>query len=294
MLKPLIELVIAGALWGFAFTATIWTLEFIDAPALLFYRFTGAALFGLVPLLVFRRQGLWEKIKAEAGVGWKPGIWLFLTLALQTFGLLSTTATKSAFITTLYVVFVPFAAQILGLDRLLFRHLVWVLLALAGLALFQDLQFSNWTLGDSLTLLAALAATMHILSVAKHAPRSRSPYLLNLWQVFWTGMLSLLLFPLGSRWSLMNFDLGTSLGFISLVLGAGLIAFYLQIRAQEKIPPNLASLLFLLESPFSAFFAYWLLSERFSGLQWIGGGVILGSCILAILTERPSKKAKSL
>lgn len=290
MLKPLIELIVAGALWGFAFTATVWSLKAIDVPALLFYRFFGASLIGLIPLFLTAksRHGLWERIRTEGRTAWKPGIWLFLTLALQTFGILTTTATKSAFITTLYVVIVPFAAWFTGQDKMRLRHLIWVAFALAGVALFQDLNLGNWTLGDSLTLLAAGAATMHILSVAKYAPLSKSPYILNLWQMFWTGLFALMLFPLGVRWDLRALDSYGIFGMLSLIFGASIIAFYFQVRAQEKIPPNLASLLFLLESPFSAMFAYYLLHERFSGMQWIGGLVILFSCAAAILTEAPS------
>lgn len=292
MIQPLIELFIAGALWGFSFTATTWALKTLDAPAIMFYRFVGAGLFGLVPLLLWRRKNLWRKIREEGKTAWKPGLWLFLTILFQTFGLISTTATKSAFITTLYVVLTPFLAQLTGQDRLLWRHFLWVALALVGLGLFQNLQFDNWNWGDTLTVIAAIMATMHILSVAKYAPKSKSPYLMTLWQMFWTGFLSLLLFPMADRFDPFALDFNGALGMFVLIFGAGLLAFYFQVRAQEKIPPNLASLLFLLESPFSALFAIWLLHEHLEPLQWVGGGIILASCGLAILTERPSHDAR--
>lgn len=291
MLKPLIELIVAGALWGFAFTATLWTLEGLDVPGLLIYRFLGAAVFGLVPLLLFRRTRatLWRDLREEGRVAWIPGVMLFATLALQTFGLLSTTATKSAFITTLYVIIVPVIAHFTRQDRMRPRHWLWVGLALVGLAMFQDLHWENWTFGDSLTVGAAFAATFHILSLAKLAPRSRSPYVLNLWQLFWTGALAVFLLPLGPRMDLGALDGLGIFGLVSLVFGSGLLAFYLQVRAQEKLPPNLVSLIFLLESPFSALFAFVLLGERFSGLQWAGGLLILASCAAAVISREPVK-----
>lgn len=291
MLKPLIELVLAGALWGFAFTATLWTLEGLDAPALLIYRFLGAAVFGLVPLLVVPRLrvNLWKNIKDEGRVAWIPGFMLFAMLALQTFGMLTTTATKSAFVTTLYVVIVPVISHFTHQDRMRPRHWLWVFLALVGLALFQDLHWENWTIGDSLTVGAALGAALHILSVAKFAPRSKSPYILNLWQLFWAGSLAIFLIPFGPRLNPANLSPLGIFGLLTLIFGSGLLAFYLQIRAQEKIPPNLVSLLFLLESPFSALFAYWLLGERFSGMQWAGGLLILTSCAAAVISRAPTK-----
>lgn len=300
MLKPLIELLLAGALWGFGFPATVWALQALDAPAILFYRFMGAALIGFLPLLIWTQTSrgqktlplgkLWGLVRNEARVAWKPGIWLFLTIAFQTFGLLTTTATKSAFITTLYVVMVPIIASITGQDRMKVLHWLWVFLALLGLALFQDLKIENWSVGDSLTLCAAVAATFHILSIGKYAPQSKSPYLLNLWQMGWTGLFALFLLPIAPRADVMMLDSKGVFGMIALIFGSGLLAFYLQIRAQEKIAPNLASLLFLLESPFSALFAFWLLSERFSDLQWAGGAVILVACAAAIITGTSKKK----
>ncbi|MBX3017768.1 MAG: DMT family transporter [Bdellovibrionaceae bacterium] len=291
MLKPLIELTVAGALWGFAFTATMWTLAGLDAPGILIYRFLGAAFFGLVPLFLFARtrEGLWQKIKDEGRIAWIPGIMLFATLALQTFGLLWTTATKSAFITTMYVIIVPIVSHFTRQDRTRPRHALWVFLALVGLALFQDLHWENWNFGDTLTVGAAFAAMAHILVLAKYAPLSKSPYILNLWQLFWTGALAIFLIPLGPRMDLGALNSLGIFGMVTLIFGSGLLAFYLQIRAQEKLPPNLVSLIFLLESPFSALFAFLLLGERFSGMQWAGGFLILAACAAAVISRESIK-----
>lgn len=291
MLKPLIELIVASSLWGFSFTATLWALKGIDAPALLLYRFVGAALFGLIPLFFIQkyRKTLWVDLKREGKIAWIPGALLFATLALQTFGIMTTTATKSAFITTLYVIIVPIISHFTHQDRMRPRHWLWVFLALVGLAMFQDLQWDNWTIGDSLTVCAALAASLHILSIAKFAPLSKSPYILNLWQLFWAGALAVFLLPLGPRMHLQELDARGVYALVVLIFGAGLLAFYLQVRAQEKLPPNLVSLMCLLESPFSAMFAFILLSERFSNLQWAGGALILVSCAAAIATKESLK-----
>lgn len=291
MLKPLIELIVASSLWGFSFTATLWALKGIDAPALLLYRFVGAALFGLIPLFFIQkyRKTLWVDLKREGKIAWIPGALLFATLALQTFGIMTTTATKSAFITTLYVIIVPIISHFTHQDRMRPRHWLWVFLALVGLAMFQDLQWDNWTIGDSLTVCAALAASLHILSIAKFAPLSKSPYILNLWQLFWAGALAVFLLPLGPRMQLQELDARGVYALVVLIFGAGLLAFYLQVRAQEKLPPNLVSLMCLLESPFSAMFAFILLSERFSNLQWAGGALILVSCAAAIATKESLK-----
>ncbi|MEG1575957.1 MAG: EamA family transporter, partial [Clostridium sp.] len=71
---------------------------------LLAYRFT-VAVIGLV--IVF-----WKKIKTitrnEIKYGSILGVMLFISYYFQTYGLKYTTASKNAFITTLYVIIVPF------------------------------------------------------------------------------------------------------------------------------------------------------------------------------------------
>lgn len=291
-LKPLIELVFAASLWGLAFVAVIWSLVTLDAPAIIFYRFLFSTLAGVVVVFFLRKRWgitpklLWSEFRLSLSSGW----WLFATLALQTFGLITTTASKSAFITVLYVVMVPIITAIQGAEKFLARHLICVFFALIGLAMFQELKFSSWSLGDTLTLFAAFAASMHIIVIGSVAPRSQNKFLLNLGQGFITCVLALFLFPLGARHDLAAVDAKGWLGLLILSIGAGLIAFYLQVKAQEKIQPSLASLLFLLESPFSAFFAYVLLHERFSALQIFGGIVILLACGWAIKTETPKEQ----
>lgn len=294
-LKPLIELIVAASLWGFAFVATVWVLGPLDAPAIIFYRFLISTLVGLIPVFILRKSWginralIWSELK----LSFWPGVWLFATLILQTFGLLTTTASKSAFITVLYVVLVPIITAIQGTDRFLVKHFVCVVLALIGLGLFQELKMDSWSFGDSLTLIAAVAASFHILTIGTAAPRSRNKYLLNLGQGFFTTIFALFFFPLGSRADLTQLDFQGWFGLLILSIGAGLIAFFLQVKAQEKIPPNLASLLFLLESPFSALFAFWLLNERFSGHQLAGGALILVACAWAIKSETPKQSSST-
>ena len=95
--SALMELLLAGVIWGFGFIATIWALPGIGpiwmtsirfAMAIVFLDF-GFRLFGR-PLMYSRRaffQTLW------------PGVFLFALLTFQTWGLKYTSATRSGFIT---------------------------------------------------------------------------------------------------------------------------------------------------------------------------------------------------
>lgn len=133
---PTLELLLAGLLWGYGFVATVFVLEFLDAPAVIFYRFVGAFLLGAVILLALRIPASvwWSEAKRSFWLGSVLG----LTLVLQAWGLVSTTPTKSAFLTTLYVLLVPLFAVWLGWEKFRKSHWFFVVLALVGIVLMVE------------------------------------------------------------------------------------------------------------------------------------------------------------
>lgn len=148
--------------------------------------------------------------------------------------------------------------------------------------------------GDFLTLICSLLAAYHIIIVGKRAPLSQNDFAFNTFQSMWTALPCLLLIPISENfqvfqkgsWNLFALDSLGWIGMISLTLGSSLIAFFLQVRAQRVLSPSTASLLFLLESPVSFFFAFTLLGERLSSLQLFGAFLILLSCALISLPKR--------
>lgn len=293
ILRPLtkqrayLELTLAGALWGFGFIAAVWALRGLNPAALTFYRFFFAFVVGWLILAAMDRKNLF----ADWRLGLVPGFFIWATLILQTWGLLTTTATNSGFITTLYIVIVPLIRSFSHKERLSNLHWIWVGFALAGTGLIVQVQNMNtWRIGDFLTLLCAFGASFHILSVDKRAKKAKSEFGMNVYQSFWAMLLSTTLIFWQPGWDLGNLNLEGWLGLLSLAFASSMLAFYLQVRAQKVVPPSTASLLFLLESPFSALFAFILLQESLNFHQWIGAGLILLACVGV---TRPSKTTKA-
>src|SRR5437868_1926601 len=106
--QAVLELIFAGALWGFGFVATQWALTTWNPQGVLLWRFAGAVVLGEVLHLFFRRgQASSSQWKKDFKRALPAGILLGTFILLQTIGLQYTSATKSGFITTLYVIFVP-------------------------------------------------------------------------------------------------------------------------------------------------------------------------------------------
>lgn len=304
-----IELVVAGALWGFGFIAATWMLQAMGPLMATAWRFVLASAVGaLIVLMVprLRRELTW----AQLSLTFLPGVFLALTLILQTWGLRYTTATKSGFITTLYVLIVPILERIWLKRRLHRFHFIFVVLALIGVGLICDLpgalggkifsttdeavlQANRWNIGDFLTLLCSFCASLQILWFAFIYRRIRSSFVFNLLQTLWAAIPAVILALIFEPWPTLPLVGEPLAGLLLLSFGSTLIAFALQVRAQKKISPSLASLLFLLESPFAALFAVYFLDEHLRTEQWIGAGLILAALVLSTIFGAESSETKT-
>ena len=295
-----LELTFAAAMWGFGFVGVVWALRYLGPFGVTGWRFALAFVVGSVVIAVL--PGLRKQVNLrEFKLAFWPGIFLAGTLVLQTWGLKYTTATKSGFLTTLYVLVVPLLDMFILKRKAPRFHLIYVALALLGVALICDLpqmMFNSftvspvdtgsvavtsvealartrWNIGDWLTLACMLAASLQIFWFGVIQKKITSSFNFNVYQTFWAGLIPL---PL----ALWLEPLPTSLphgepliGILMISFGSTLIAFALQVRAQKVISPSLASLLYLLESPFAAIFAFILLGERFTTQGSLGAALIL-------------------
>ena len=102
---PQFALLLTTVVWGATFPATKAALEQIAPLSFLFLRFFLGMIVVLTVLLLMRRRLVTDVCMLRISL--IATGWLFLGYVLQTVGLRFTTASNSAFITVLYVVFVP-------------------------------------------------------------------------------------------------------------------------------------------------------------------------------------------
>lgn len=283
--QALLELTIAGILWGFGFIGTVWALAFLSPSAIIFYRFAIAFVAGSVFLFLLRNS--LKSLLSDFALSLIPAVFLWATLFFQTWGLEYTTATNSSFITTLYVVFVPLVRALMKQEKFQWKHWFCVAMALLGTAFIVQIhKISQLNWGDLLTFICSWFAVFHILTVDQRALKTTSPFAFNTFQSFWVAFFALLAFPFSSKWSLAGMNSDAWLGLLSLGFGSSMVAFFLQVRSQRKIPPSVVSLLFLIESPVSYFFAFLLLGERMDASQVFGALLILIACVIIVVSKR--------
>ena len=210
--------------------------------------------------------------------GAELGVWSFLGFALQTIGLETTTATRSAFLLYLNVKFVPLLELVNG--KTLPRG-TWLsaFAALSGtllLAADSDTINGSWAPGDSLSVLAALASACFIIRLEPASQKASSPEGLASATALATSVLAFLAF-----WQTGRFDQGivppppeVLVAALYLGLIPSALCSYLQTVAQRTVPPSSAAVVYATDPLWAAFFAYFALHERLGPAGLAGAALI--------------------
>lgn len=283
-------LLAAALIWGSGFVAQRLGSEHLGAFAFTGLRFTLGTLL-LLPLLAFAP---WPSHvdratarRATLRGGLLAGVVMLVAANAQQYGLESTTASNGAFITSLYVVFVPF----LGL---LARHRigwpVWtgVALATAGLVLLGVKEDFTVNAGDAWVLACAVLWAVHVAVVGAYS-RDAEPIRLSLLQLGMTGVVALSL--AGARGELVPAAIDAAKW--SVLYGAVLpvaVAFTLQVIAQRKAPPTHTALILSLESVFGMAAGIVFLAERPTPVQYLGAALMLAGVVVSQVV-RPGRGA---
>ena len=263
-----IGLLIVAIIWGLTFVLVKEALN--DAPP-----FSFAALrFGLATLitLLIVNKNIITSTKNEIIGGILCGFLLFLGYAFQNFGLMNTTATKSAFITSISVLIVPLLLFAMNIQKVKLRIWVAVLLATLGLYLLI-LPGGGINFGDVITFGCAISFALHIIFqdyYLKKEIRLLPFFCIQLAFVTLISFIHAHVFePETIIWStrLINAIIITG-------IFATLIAFFTMIWAQKILNPSETAIIFAMEPVAAAFFAMVFAGEILGLLGWIGGGLV--------------------
>lgn len=279
---PEITLLGVAVIWGWTFVLVKESLYEIDTFSFLFYRFGLASL-----LLLFLFGHRLKRLKPEVWLkGALIGVALFCGYWFQTWGLVYTTATNSAFITGLSVVLVPL------LGACFFK--VWVaktgwwgaILSVLGLGLIVFGKAGGeivLNVGDFLTVLCAISFALHILLISYFTrPENYIPILVT--QIGVVAILSGLGMGIGQGFCWPSSPIVWK-GIVITGLFATALAFWAQNRFQPHSTPAHAAIIFSGEPVFAGLFGYLLLGEYLAGWQWLGAFFILSAILVIQLSK---------
>lgn len=287
---PELCLIAITVLWGGTFLIVKHAMLFSGPFFFVGFRFFVAGL----ALFIFSYRNILNLTFYEFKAGMFIGFAISLGYGLQTVGLQTIPSSTSAFITALYVPFVPIL-QWLILRRLPgFMSWTGIITAFIGLYLLtmpETEQFAlfSFSIGEILTIFSALAIALEIILIS-HFSNNVDSRRVTLIQLFGASFFSFFLM-IPTNESLPSLSPYLIYSAVGLGLMSGLIQFVMN-WAQKSVSPTRATLIYAGEPVWAGIIGR-IAGEKLSFLGLIGGLLILIAVLISELPN-PFKRKKKL
>lgn len=266
-------LVIVTLVWGMTFPLLKSAAQHMSGLEISVARFFVAALC-MAPFVFKLNRAVWRDGALLGGMA-------LISYVSQAYGLQFISSNRSAFLTSLNVLFVPLLAWMLG-GKLSFKVIIGSILACFGIGLMSWDGGSNW-FGDGATLICALSYAAYVLMLARmtqrHTPRS-----LATTQIIMMALIGAVALPFGDVSQLASLPerlmpILPVIVFLGAIATAGML--FLQAIGQRRVSATKAALIFALEPVFASLFSWLWLGEQLSQRAALGGGIVVLAVILS-------------
>ena len=277
-------LVLITMIWGGTFLLVQHAMTVSGPMFFVGLRFAAAAL--IVALFSWRH--LRDLTLFELKAGFFIGVAIMIGYGLQTVGLQTILSSQSAFITALYVPFVPLLQWLVMGRRPGLMPSIGIMLAFSGLLLISGPAGAslNFSAGEIATLISAVAIAAEIILISSYAGRV-DVRRVTVVQLATTSVLAMLMI-VPTQEALPSFSwflLASALG-----LGAASAAIQVAMNwAQKSVSPTRATLIYAGE-PVWAGVVGRIAGERLPGLALLGALLI----VLAVIVSEWKTKAKAV
>ena len=276
-------LVLAAFIWGTAFVAQTTGMEYVGPLTFTNIRFIIGSI--LIAPLAFREVSKFKNIKNKNKllvIMFLTGVCLLLGSYLQQYALQYTKIGNAAFLTILYVPFVPIISRFFLKRKIHWSIWLSVSICLAG-SYFLTIQ-NNFEaqFADILVVICAVFFALHCILIDEYFEIVDAPFTLATTQFFLCFIISLPLIFIFENPTIEGiykeiFEL-LYVGVMSVA-----IAFTLQIIGQRYVKPSTAAITFSLEGVFGSLAAWVILSQVLTQLQIVGCFLILMGVLIAQL-----------
>ena len=298
-------LLLTALLWGIAFVAQSVGTEQAGP-----FTFNGVrtviGAFCVLPVALILRKGNDKKrltpqspeekkqdTKLLLKSGCLCGVVLFAATNLQNCAFEYTDAGKIAFITSLYILFVPVFGLLFLRKKV--RAILWPCFAVGLIGMFL-LCMGDASLGinkgDLLTIACSVVFAVHILAVDKFVDRV-DPVMMSCIQFFVSGFLTMICAFLFEEPSI-----GAIRACLGAILYAGIcssgVAYTLQIVGQKYTEATVATLLLSMESVFGVISSAIVLKESMTGREIVGCVLMFAAIIVSQLPEKKKSTTKAI
>ncbi|HEX9984138.1 MAG TPA: DMT family transporter [Thermoanaerobaculia bacterium] len=267
-----VALLLTATAWGASFTLIKQVLTQIAPEPFIAYRFTLAGI--ILCLIAFRR--LTRDVLLP---GLILGLLVFAGYLSQTYGLITISASRSAFLTCLYVVMVPFADRLIHKTHMSWRAWMASVLAVVGTTAMIGGFEARPSWGDALTIFCAVIFALHVVYSSRWSARHSTTGLAAV-QVLVVGLVALPFLPFSPspQWSP---ELGWVIVGTAIVTTA--LAFAALMWGQAHVSATEAAVILSFEPVAASLTSIFWDREPLTAPFVIGATLILAAMILSQL-----------
>lgn len=277
--KAYLEILGTALAWGISAVLLKMNIENVAPFHLMMGRFSIAAIF----IFAIKPKSVRQINKEILKAGIPLGIIVFIAYSFGVICLKYTSASKSSFLVSLSVLFVPLLEIIIKRKIISKWTFVSVFFSLVGLRLISGMDGAGFNIGDTFAILSAFFYSFYII-VMDRMGKDFDEILLTFIQLFVVSVCSataLFLFEDFNFESLKN--IWPTILLIG-VLCTGMSTLF-QTRAQKVASTESVGILLLGEPLFTSILAFFILKETILAGGLFGGLLIIFSLVIAIIKK---------
>ncbi|NLD19675.1 MAG: DMT family transporter [Clostridiales bacterium] len=231
----------------------------------------------------------YRRLLLKSGVA--CGIIMFFAANTQQIGLVYTTASKTAFVTTLYIVLVP-------LMGIFLKHKMgkntWIGVALATVGMYLLCITEDFTIGfgDFIVFVGAFFWGLQIIVLDKYVKKIMVMKIIAM-QFLISGTMSILASPFLDGLFNVDVDMNGFMSTVPSILYVGILstagAATFQGLGQKYASPVTASIILSMESVFGAIFGYIFMHDSLSTREYLGCALMF---IAILIVQTPTRKER--
>ena len=294
-LKGVLILLLTAIIWGSSFVSQSVGAEAVEPFTFMAIRTLMGACF-LLPFIIVRDKITAKKMtkdelfvrkqidKKTVFYGIIVGIFLAFATNIQQYAFNYSTAGKIAFVTAMYMFFVPIAGLFMK-KKIPLVTWICVFLGFVGLYFLCFKPEENFVVnkGDILTLFCAVFFTVQILLLERFT-RTCDGIKLSCVEFFTAGIITFVLMLIFNHPTLSGIKAALPSILYSGIMSCG-IAYTLQAVGQKYCEATVASLLMCMESVFAVLSAAIILGERLTTREIIGCSVMFFAIVLSQVAD---------
>jgi drug/metabolite transporter (DMT)-like permease len=274
-----LALLITTIVWGSTFAIVKIGMTYVSPVLFVAIRFGVATAI----LLVFFRRRIFPIPATSVFKGAVLSLFLFSGFVAQNIGLTITTASKSAFITGMMVLFVPVLQYVIERRLPKVGNIAGVVVVAIGLWFLTSPSGAGMNAGDALTLVCSVLFGVYIVYLDVIS-RDMTSLQLAFLQMIWTAAFATIA-TLGFETPKFTWSWEGVAATLYLTLFATLASTYVQTRFQKDTTPTRAVVIFSVEPVVASLVAAVLLGEQLGAFGILGGGLIITGVLISELAD---------